>query len=177
MKLYIATLLGIALCGSVVGASAHETTTHPGTMQDVSGPDGINRVQSVTVVPGTVARAKFYLYDIGSWPKVLSDVRTVHRNPNGTWTIDFISFGHPHDFEVTRTGSGVVLHLAMRDHGQGSIEYDLRAFDATHSKLTITFGIGTPPQATPQQMRALLRRKAERDSNDVSSALLSGGAP
>lgn len=160
-------MIWLALGASLpVVALAHEGL--PGTAGDLHAratPDG-NELEASAIVVGKVADLKGALYRVESWPELFTDARAVTRKPDGTWAADFGRFGHPHDFKITRTSTGVRFDLADASHGAGRLEYALQPVDATRSKLTVRFLVGTPPQLTPQQMLALLRAKAERDLED-----------
>ncbi len=162
-------LLGLALAGATSHTSAHET--EPGRDDD-GGPIAAhasaagNSVEGSVVVRGRVAALKADLYQLDRWPGLFSDTRAMKRNADGTWSVDFRRFGHPHDFRVTRTATGVVFELATKDHGQARLEYALEPIDANRSKLTIRLLLPTPPQLTSQQTIDMLRAKAKSDLDD-----------
>ncbi len=163
MKPIFGFLLSAALLTGAATVSAH--TGDAGASTE---PARSDVVEASVVVSGTVTSLKADLYRLERWPSVFSDVRGLSRNPNGTWTVDFRRFGHPHDFRVTRTPVGVVFDLAAQDHGNARMEYVLEPVDATHSKLTIRFDMSTPPQLTTEQFLTMLRAKAYADLADFS---------
>lgn len=156
-------LLAIALAAGAATASAH-----PGDVGVTTEAARSNVVEASVVVSGTVAVLKADLYGLERWPAVFSDVRSLQRNPDGTWAIDFRRFGHAHDFRFTRTPTGVVFELAARDHGSARMEYVLEPIDATRSKLTIRLDVSTPPQLSVEQFLTMLRAKAYADLADFS---------
>lgn len=172
MKRIFVLMVGLALAGVTSHASAHEVEhgrdekgNAIGTHASAEG----NSVEGSVVVRGTVAALKADLYQLERWPGLFSDTRAMKRNADGTWSVDFRRFGHPHDFRITRTAAGVVFDLATKDHGQARLEYALEPMDANRSKLTIRLLLPTPPQFTTQQTIEMLRTKAQSDLDDFEN--------
>jgi hypothetical protein len=171
MKRMFPLLLGLALAGLAPSASAHEggADPAPGDAIDAHATEEGNHVEGSVVVPGTVAALKAELYRVERWPELFSDARALQRNHDGSWAIDFRRFGHAHAFRVARTPAGVVLQLAVEDHGSARLEYALEPIDATRSKLIVRFAATTPPQLTREQFLGVLRAKAQADLADFST--------
>lgn len=169
IKLTKLTTLALFLAAAP-GVDAHDgIADEPTNAISARTSGGENRVEAAVVVPGTVAALKRHLYAVEKWPAVFSDVRSLERTPDGSWSIDMVRFGHPHEFRIERTSGGVRLALAAQNHGVATLEYALQPIDATHSKLVVRFAVGTPPQLTSEQMLSLLRAKAQSDLADFSS--------
>ena len=168
-------LIGVALAGAASRASAHEGQSGrdeqgaAGNAIDTHSTAAGNAVEGSVVVRGTVAALKANLYEVERWPRVFSDVRAVKRNADGTWSVDFRRFGHPHDFRITRTTAGVVFELAAKDHGSARLEYALEPIDASRSRLTIRLLVPTPPKLTTEQAIDMLRTKARSDLDDFET--------
>lgn len=175
MKRIIVLLIGLAQAGATSHASAHEPEPGRGEQGalgnaiDTRATAAGNRVEGSVVVRGTVAALKPDLYQVERWPNVFSDARALKRNADGTWSVDFRRFGHPHDFRITRTAAGVVFELAAKDHGKARLEYALEPVDASRSRLTIRLLVPTPPQLTTQQAIDMLRTKAQSDLDDFEN--------
>jgi len=175
MKRLFILMIGLALAGASAHASAHDGEPGrdepgvAGSAIDAHATAAGNRVEASVVVRGTVAALKADLYQLERWPSVFSDARALKRNTDGTWSVDFRRFGHPHDFRVTRTAAGVVFELAARDHGKARVEYELEPIDASRSKLTIRLLVPTPPQVTTEQAIDMLRAKAQSDLDDFKN--------
>lgn len=170
MKLQSCLLTSLLTVGVVLTAGptwGHQGELDGGGLHAGSDRHG-NRVQASVVVPGTVAELKGELYRLERWPQVFSDVKSLVPLGDGTWSVDFQRFGHPHDFRAVRTATGVVWRLAARDHGDAALEYALEPVDARRSRLTVRFLVPTPPQLTAEQMVGLLRAKARADLDDFS---------
>ncbi|CAN5916061.1 hypothetical protein BH11MYX4_BH11MYX4_28610 [soil metagenome] len=175
MKRRFVLMMGLALVGGASHASAHEG--EPGRDErgaagnpiDARATAAGNRVEGSVVVRGTVAALKAGLYRLERWPDVFSDARVLKQNDDGTWSVDFRRFGHPHDFRITRTAVGVVFDLAAKDHGSARLEYTLEPIDANRSRLTIRLLVPTPPQLTTEQAIDMLRTKAQSDLDDFSN--------
>lgn len=161
------SLFAVLLLLPAARVSAHDGVDDGSTssLATSSGAEG-NVVEASAVVPGTVSALKRHLYRLDRWPLLFSDLRAVAQKTDGTVSIDFVRFGHAHDFRFVRTGAGVTLELAHEAHGAGRLEYALQPLDATHSRLVVRFVVGTPPQLTSEQMVALLQSKATADLND-----------
>lgn len=168
MKRIFIMMIGLALAGATSHASAHEQSG-TGNAMDTHATAAGNRVEGSVVVRGTVAALKADLYQLERWPSVFADARALKRNADGTWSVDFRRFGHPHDFRITRTAAGVVFELAAKDHGKARLEYALEPIDANRSKLTIRLLVPTPPQLTTEQAIEMLRSKAQSDLDDFSN--------
>jgi hypothetical protein len=170
MKRLFMMLVGLALAGSVSSAHAHDAGARPdesGAVDAHATAEG-NTVEGSVIVPGTVAALKSKLYLLERWPRVFTDVRGLRRNADGTWSIDFRRFGHPHDFRFVRTPAGVVFELAAKDHGRARLEYLLEPVDATRSRLTVRLVATTPKQLTTEQFVGILRAKAQADLADFT---------
>ena len=163
----LALVLGLALLAPPP-AVAHEgdAPTHAPTERVTA--DGTT-VERSLVVRGTVRDLVGVLYAVDRWPAVFSDVRAVTARPGGPWALDFRRFGHPHDFNVRRTGRGVMLELASASHGAARLEYALAPVDAEHSELTVRYFMTTPPTLTPEAVVTLLRDKAATDLADFAT--------
>lgn len=170
MKRVLLFMIGLSLAGVAPAALAHEgdaARDHGGAI-DAHATEAGNHVEGSVLVRGTVATLKADLYRIEGWPRVFSDARAMKRNADGTWSLDFQRFGHPHDFRVTRTPTGVLFELAAKDHGSARLEYTLEPIDAMHSKLTVRLDVPTPPTFTTEQALAMLRGKAQSDLDDFA---------
>lgn len=176
MKRLFMLMLGLALVGGTSHASAHDGQGEPtrdergaaGSAIDTHATAAGNRVEGSVIVRGTVAALKANLYHLDRWPSVFSDARSLKRNDDGTWSVDFRRFGHAHDFRITRTAAGLVFELAAKDHGSARLEYALEPIDANRSRLTIRLLVPTPPQVTTEQAIDMLRTKVQSDLDDFS---------
>lgn len=167
-------MLKKALLIALLLAPAARTLAHDGPAEEgaalaARSDGGLSSVTASATVTGTVASLKSWLYHVERWPTLFSDVRALEKHSDGTWSVDFVRFGHPHDFRIVRTPAGVTLELAAADHGTSRLEYALEPLDATHSNIVIRFESSTPPQLAPQQMLGLLQAKAKTDLEDFSN--------
>ena len=151
-------------------ALAHEgEESTPGVVESATAQGEVS-VEASVVVEGTVAALKGALLNVRDWPRLFSDARGLEVKAGEVWSVDFVRFGHPHDFRVARNPRSVVLELATEGHGAGRLEYALSPWDAQHSVLTVRFKMGTPKGMTSAQALRLLRDKATADLADFARA-------
>ncbi|HEU4407783.1 MAG TPA: hypothetical protein VFS43_21140 [Polyangiaceae bacterium] len=93
--------------------AASTASAGPPVARDASDPRWVG---GAVVVPLPPPQARELLNDVGGWPKLFRDVRSleIRRHDSGRWRASLVSAtlgGHAHDLEASRTAEGVAFTI------------------------------------------------------------------
>lgn len=99
--------------GSALLAASASAAAGPPVTRDPADPRWAG---GAVVVPLPATQARELLNDVGGWPKLFRDVRSleIRRREPGRWSASMVSGalgGHAHDLEARRTADGVTFTI------------------------------------------------------------------